>query len=70
LAPADKTDIRIGPGGTAGYAVFHLRAGLSRSALAGLSVSLENVTNRRYRLHGSGIDRPGTNLVVGYARAF
>lgn len=70
LAPADKTDIRIGPGGTAGYAVFHLRAGLSRSALAGLSVTLENVTNRRYRLHASGIDRPGINLVVGYARAF
>jgi outer membrane receptor protein involved in Fe transport len=70
LAPADKTDVRIGPGGTAGYAVFHLRAGLSRSPLAGLSVALENLANRRYRLHGSGIDRPGINLVVGYTRAF
>lgn len=70
LAPADKTDIRIGPDGTAGYAVVHLRAGLRRSFLSGLSVALENLTNRRYRFHGSGIDRPGINLVVGYGRAF
>jgi iron complex outermembrane receptor protein/hemoglobin/transferrin/lactoferrin receptor protein len=70
LAPADKTDIRIGPLGTPGYAVFHLRAGLHRTFLAGLTVAWENITNRRYRLHGSGIDRPGSNLVLGYTRAF
>lgn len=70
LAPADKTDIRIGPGGTAGYAALHLRAGFNRSFLAGFSVSLENVTNRQYRFHGSGLDRPGINLIVGYVRPF
>jgi hemoglobin/transferrin/lactoferrin receptor protein len=70
LAPADRTDIRIGPGGTAGYLVFHLRAGFSRTVLAGLSLALENLTDRQYRLHGSGLDRSGRNLVVGYARSF
>ena len=70
LGRADKSDWRIGPGGTAGYAVVHLRLGLRRSPLAGLSVALENVTNRRYRLHGSGFDRAGINLVLGYTRLF
>jgi hemoglobin/transferrin/lactoferrin receptor protein len=70
LAPGDKTDIRIGPGGTAGYGVVHVRAGLRRTALAGLSVAVENAGNRRYRFHGSGIDRPGINLVVGWSRYF
>jgi len=70
LAEADKTDIRIGPLGTPGYVVFHLRAGLRRTCLAGLTLSWENITDRRYRLHGSGIDRPGSNLAMGYTRAF
>lgn len=70
LAPADATDIRIGPLGTPGYAVFHLRAGLRRTPLAGLTVAWENVTNRRYRMHGSGLDRPGSSLILGYTRAF
>ena len=70
LSPADRSDIRIGPWGTGGYAVFHLRTGLNRTALSGLAVTLENVTNRRYKLHGSGLDRPGMNVVVGYARSF
>ncbi len=70
LSPADKTDVRIGPAGTAGYAVFHLRAGFSRSLLAGFSIALENITNRQYRFHGSGFDRPGTSLSVGYVRPF
>lgn len=70
LAPADKTDVRIGPEGTAGYTVVHLRAGLRQTFLSGLSVALENVTNRRYRFHGSGLDRPGVNLIISYVRAF
>ncbi len=70
LAPADKTDTRIGPNGTAGFGALHLRAGFSGRLLSGLSVSLENVTNQRYRFHGSGFDRPGINLVVGYSRPF
>lgn len=70
LAPADKSDTRIGPAGTPGYLVFHLRAGFRGSFLPGFSVALENVTNRRYRFHGSGFDRPGLNLVAGFNRSF
>jgi len=70
LSPGDITDVRIGPAGTAGFATGTLRAGLRRTALAGLSVAWENITDSRYRLHGSGIDRPGSSLVMGYERAF
>ncbi|MBS1829200.1 MAG: TonB-dependent receptor [Acidobacteria bacterium] len=70
LSAADMADIRIGPNGTAGYAVVHLRAGLRGTILSGLSVALENVTNRRYRMHGSGFAAPGINLIVGYERPF
>lgn len=71
LAPADKTDIRIGADGTAGFGVAHLRAGFNGSSmLAGFSVALENVTNKQYRFHGSGFDRPGANLIVNYRRHF
>ncbi|MBA4745092.1 MAG: TonB-dependent receptor [Muricauda sp.] len=34
------------------------------------SVSLENMTNQRYRMYSSGITAPGTNLVVGLGYAF
>ncbi|AEM70169.1 TonB-dependent receptor [Allomuricauda ruestringensis DSM 13258] len=34
------------------------------------SVSLENMTNQRYRMYSSGITAPGTNLVLGLGYAF
>lgn len=34
------------------------------------SVSLENMTNQRYRMYSSGIVAPGTNLVLGVGYAF
>lgn len=70
LSPGDLLDVRIGPNGTAGFGVAHLRFGLERSALAGLVLSLENLTDRRYRFHGSGVYRPGRSVVLGYQRRF
>jgi hemoglobin/transferrin/lactoferrin receptor protein len=70
LAPADKSDPRIGPSGTPGFAVLHLRAGLQRGPLSGLAVAWENITDRRYKFHGSGFYRPGSNFAVGFTRSF
>jgi hemoglobin/transferrin/lactoferrin receptor protein len=70
LSPGDISDIRIGPAGTAGFAVFHLRAGLNRSALAGLSLAWENIANRQYRLYSSGFDHAGSSVVLGYQKLF
>jgi outer membrane receptor protein involved in Fe transport len=70
LSAGDKTDLRIGPTGTDGYLVFHLRACIDRGPFTGLALAWQNVTDRQYRRHGSGLDRPGSGVVLGYQRSF
>jgi hemoglobin/transferrin/lactoferrin receptor protein len=66
LAPGDIDDPRIPVGGTPGFVTFNLRGGIDFSNWGNVTVALENITNEVYRLHGSGIDCPGVNLVIGY----
>lgn len=70
LSTADLADRRIAAGGTPGFALAGLRAGVSLGDIGVLTVSLGNATNKAYRQHGSGIDGPGRGLVVGIARMF
>jgi hemoglobin/transferrin/lactoferrin receptor protein len=60
----DVLDSRIRPGGTPAYQVHALRAFLQLTEGARMSVSLENVFDRLYRAHGSGIDSAGRHLLV------
>lgn len=55
---------RIPPGGTPGYAVLTLRGGATVRDDLQLTVALENVADEDYRIHGSGVNEPGRNLVV------
>ncbi len=55
---------RIPPGGTPGYAACHLRTGAQITEYLRLTVALENIFNEDYRIHGSGVNEPGRNLVV------
>lgn len=65
LSSSDLADVeRIPPGGTPGYAVGTLRAGWRPSPNFTLSAALENLSNEDYRVHGSGVNEPGRNLVV------
>jgi len=65
LNPLDERDTqRIPPDGTPGYAVYGLRGGCSPRENLDLTLGVENVTDRDYRLHGSGVNEPGTNLVA------
>jgi hemoglobin/transferrin/lactoferrin receptor protein len=64
LASADLTDNRIPPGGTPGYAVFTVRGGCRINQHANVSVALENILDKEYRVHGSGVNEAGRNLVV------
>jgi hemoglobin/transferrin/lactoferrin receptor protein len=64
LSPANRADTqRIPPGGTPGFAVLDLRGGIRWSG-AWLTVAVDNVFDRDYRIHGSGLNEPGRNLVV------
>jgi outer membrane receptor protein involved in Fe transport len=63
---ADCRDRRRIPfGGTPGYTVLDIRAGWK--VCDGLDVwsAVENVTDRDYRIHGSGLNEPGTNFKCG-----
>jgi hemoglobin/transferrin/lactoferrin receptor protein len=65
LSDEDKLDTqRIPPGGTPGYAVLSFRTGFSFSKGFELAVSLENIFDKDYRIHGSGVNEPGRNLII------
>lgn len=64
LSPSDETDTsRIPPGGTPGYTVVTVRGGTEILDNVRASVAVENVTNKDYRVHGSGVNEAGTNFV-------
>lgn len=65
LSADDERDTqRIPPGGTPGYAVLTLRGGTVVLDDLRLTVALENMADEDYRIHGSGVNEPGRNLVV------
>ncbi len=66
LNTRDKADTnRIPPGGTPGYAVFTIRGGWQVHERVTFTAALENLFDEDYRIHGSGLNEPGRNLVVG-----
>jgi len=64
----DVSDERIPIGGTPGYATLNLRAGHSWGRLDQhlLSLSLENLTDKNYLVHGSGVFGTGLTARFGY----
>ena len=63
LAPADIADVRIGPKGTDAFHVLNLRAGLTLGPM-NLALGLENAGDEEYKYHGSGVYRPGRQVVA------
>lgn len=76
LSKSDRSDPRI-PGTitdatkedarayTPGWFTLNVRLGTNLSSLAKFSIGVENILNRRYREHGSGVDGPGINFYAG-----
>jgi outer membrane receptor protein involved in Fe transport len=62
LSPRDSEDPRIDPAGTAGWATLNLLASWQATETVTLGLKLQNLGDRNYREHGSGIDAPGRNL--------
>ncbi|MFK7739207.1 MAG: TonB-dependent receptor [Planctomycetota bacterium] len=56
---------RIPPGGTPSYTVWNARCGWQIDDRARLEVGVENLTDVDYRVHGSGSNSLGRNLVIG-----
>lgn len=64
LSSNDKADSRIGETGTSGYTVWDLRGGCKFSEWGSIVLSLENILDRLYKVHGSGIYSTGRNFIV------
>ncbi len=66
LSPGDVADTqRIPPGGSDEYQVFTVRGGWNPCKNLRLFAAVENIANEDYRVLGSGINEPGTNVVLG-----
>lgn len=64
LALRDVTDTsRIPPGGTPGFTIFGVSGGVAISEDVVWTLSLENLGDKDYRVHGSGVNGPGFNVV-------
>jgi outer membrane receptor protein involved in Fe transport len=65
LSARDVRDTRIDPQGTPGWAVAGVRLQKNHQDRWLFSVTLDNLLDKRYRVHGSGLDAPGQNLMMG-----
>ncbi|MBA2492337.1 MAG: TonB-dependent receptor [Gammaproteobacteria bacterium] len=70
LSDEDIEDPRIGPDGTPGYTVFNLSAGYSPTPHQQLLVTLENLSDKTYKTHGSGLFLPGRSVAITYRVGF
>lgn len=64
LAQGDKDDNRIPAGGTPGWSVINFYAGYHFNKHFSVNTSLQNILNKDYRLHGSGINGAGRSMIV------
>lgn len=55
---------------TPGFAALNLRGGYRAGERSEILWVVENVLDRNYRLHGSGVDAPGRNLQLTYVFRF
>ena len=65
LSSRDVRDSRIQAGGTPGFWTLGVRTAVARGQ-SRLTAGLENVLDRGYREHGSGIDAPGRHIWVRF----
>lgn len=71
LSTRDERDTeRIPPGGTPSYFVWDVRGGFQLTDSTEITLGLENILDEDYRVHGSGSNRPGINLIFGLRLRF
>jgi outer membrane receptor protein involved in Fe transport len=64
LSPRDVQDVRINPAGTPGWVTANIAATWWAGERWLATASVENILDKQYRLHGSGIDASGRNLLL------
>lgn len=64
LSERDRRDVRINPAGTTGWAVLGAQVRWAPNDLWTLLFAADNLLDKSYRVHGSGLDAPGRNFSV------
>jgi outer membrane receptor protein involved in Fe transport len=64
LSDRDIRDIRIDPEGTEGWAILGTKASWRPDDIWKIDLVADNLLDKRYRVHGSGIDAPGRNFSI------
>ena len=64
LSARDINDVRIDPQGTSGWVVVGARLQKEYAQHWWFSIVLDNLLDKRFRVHGSGLDAPGRNLTI------
>ncbi len=70
LNSRDERDPRIDPDGTAGWATLNVHLNWQARDALSLQLNLDNLNDKRYREHGSGIDAPGFNATLAVTARF
>lgn len=70
LSPRDETDPRVNPDGTAAWNTWNTRLAWDFAQDATLALHLDNLADRRYREHGSGMDEMGRSASVVFDWSF
>ena len=68
LSARDLRDVRINPNGTPGWARTGASATWRNEAGWQVNLGVDNVFDKNYRTHGSGIDAPGRNISLTIRR--
>ena len=64
LSDRDVRDVRINPDGTAGWAILGTQVSWTPNGAWTIDLIADNLLDKRYRVHGSGIDAPGRNFSI------
>ena len=70
LSARDVRDVRIDPTGTSGWATMGARASWDYRNRWQVTLGVENVFDKQYRVHGSGLDAPGQNVLLSVRRTW
>jgi outer membrane receptor protein involved in Fe transport len=70
LSARDVRDIRIDPNGTSGWGILGARGSWDLRGGWNVTFGVDNVLDKRYRVHGSGLDAPGRNLMIGVRKTW
>lgn len=70
LSARDIRDVRIDARGTDGWAILGTRVHWNDGEAWQVAISIDNIFDNQYRVHGSGIDAIGRNISLSVRRAW